>query len=599
MLTSLAYPASGGVNTTTTPALFDQRLAGTFVQLAGNLRIKDGRFRTRHRVVEAKITGDAVDQWRADHTQAAMWYAPQKGQGVHYIGVGPERLIESAAGRLYSLTPSGHDYIVTDITGDMRGRSDMPIAHLCQGENYVVRTDGVSPTVIFDGKKTFGSAGYNQFAKDAARFPNQAGPVIYAGGRFWVVLFGRRIYASDALHQTNQVDASDLLKFTDQTYDFQNVYFAPPADHGDILGLCVTINSGFDNSRAQGEVLAVCEGPALWGVQLGLSRSTWATSNMRKTRSVETAAAGQFAFAVRDGDILMRTPRGIESLNLLARERSTLGNVALDLSAEMRGILGYDDERLLTFASLINPLRWDRMFCTCAPVMIGNRHYHLGWVTANWNPMSERVPRSFGWEGVQMLPKEIGRVIQFVTFRQDGGSRILALVDKNEGVSKGLVEITRDDGVDILADGTTKEIEWYLLTRRLSTAGPYNTSSFQDLHLFLDDIRGEVKVTVFKRTDKNREWVEVREITVNAVEQNGERSISPQMTDGSFMLGQPFADDQGIRWGQLLIKGSGVASIDLAMNATAGAIASASVDAECALVENDPACQFDPFYPAK
>ena len=599
MLTSLAYPASQGVNTTATPTLFDQRLAGSFIQLAGNLRIKDGRFRTRHRVVEAAITGDALDQWRADHTQAAIWYSPQRGQGVHYLGTGPERMIESAAGRLYSLTPKGHGYEVKDITGDMRGREDLPLAHLCQGENYVIRTDGASQTAIYDGKSTFGSPGYNQLAKESARFPNAAGPVIYAGGRFWVVLFGRRIYASDALHQLDQIGASDLLKFSDQTYDFQNVYFAPPADHNDIVALCVTINSGFDNSRAQGEVLAVCRGPALWGVQLGLARASWPTANMRKTRSVETAPTGQYAFAVRDGDILMRTPRGIESLNLLARERSTLGNVAIDLSAEMRGILGYDDERLLAYASLINPVRWDRLFCTCAPVECGNRHYHLGWVAANWNPMSERAPKSFGWEGVQMLPREIGRVIQFITFRHDGGSRILALVDKDDGCSKGVVELTRDDGVDILADGTTKEIEWYLMTRRLSTSGPYFTSSFQDLHLFLDDIRGEVKIEILKRTDKNREWKSVREITVNAVEENGERSISPEKTDGTFSLGQPFADDQSIRWGQLLVRGSGVTSIDLAMSATNGGQASTAVDDEMVLVENDPACQFDPFYPAK
>ena len=599
MLTSLAFPATFGINTTETPTLFDQRLAGSFIQLAGNLRIKDGRFRTRHRVVEAKVEGDVVDQWRVDHTQAAMWYSPRAGQGVHYLGVGSPRLIESAAGRLYELTQEGHGWKVADISNGMRGRSDLEIAHLCQGENYVIRTDGVSPTMIYDGKTTFGTPGYNQLAKTSARFPNGAGPVLYAGGRFWVVLFGRRIYASDALHQLNQTDASDLLRFTDQSYDFQNVYFAPPADHDDILGLCVTSNSGFDNSRAQGEVLAICRNNALWGVQLGIARSAWASSNMRKTRSVETSPTGQFAFAVRDGDILMRTPRGIESLNLLARERVGLGSVAIDLGAEMRNILRYDDEELLLRASMINPLTWDRVFCTCAPVRSGSRVYHLGWVTANWNPMSERTPKTYGWEGVQMLPCEIGRVVQFVNFRQAGGSRVLALVDKGDGASKGLVEFTRDDGVDMLADGTTKEIEWYLMTRRLSTAGPYNSSEFKDLHLYLDDIRGRVAIKLYRRTDKNREWQLFKEIEVNAVEQDGSSSISPQKADGCFQLGQPFSAEKTTRWCQLLICGIGVASVDLAMNAAAGNIASVTVDDECARVENDPLCQFDPYYPTK
>ncbi len=599
MLTSLAFPASYGVNTTPTPILFDQRQAGTFIELAGNLRIKNGRFRTRHRVVEAAVTGDCLDQWCGDHTQAAMWYAPKKGQGVHYLGTGQNRLIESAAGRLYSLTPNGHEWVVSDISGGMRGRSDLPIAHLCQGENYVIRTDGISPTMIYDGKETFGSIGYNQLAKQSARFPNGAGPVLYAGGRFWVVLFDRRIYASDALHQTNQINASDLLKFTDQSYDFQNVYFAPPSEHGDIIGLGVTINSGFDNSRAQGEVLAICEGSALWGVKLGVSRPEWPTTNMRAMRSVETAPAGRYAFAMRDGDILMRTPRGIESLNLLARERAALGNVAIDLSAEMRGILGFDDERLLIHASMVNPLRWDRLFCTCAPMANESRHSHLGWVTANWNPMSERSPRGFGWEGVSMLPKQMGRVIQFVNFRENSDSRVLALVDKCNGTAKGVVEFTRDDGVDIFADGTTKEIEWYLMTRRLSTSGPYYLSEFKDLYLYLEDIRGEVHVEILVRTDKDRDWKPMRDITVNAVEQDGSISISPQKTDASYSLGLPFGGKSNIRWGQILVRGSGVASIDLAMAANGGGMASASVDSDCVLVENNPVCQFDPFYLAK
>lgn len=239
------------------------------------------------------------------------------------------------------------------------------------------------------------------------------------------------------------------------------------------------------------------------------------------------------------------------------------------------------------------------MLCTCAPVMIENRHYHLGWVSANWNPMSERAPKSYGWEGVQMLPKQMGKVIQFITFRQDEGSRILALVDKDDGRSKGIVELTRDDGVDVMADGSTKEIDWYLMTRRLSTSGPYAVSTFQDLHLYLEDIRGEVRIEVLKRTDKDRVWRSVREITVNVVEENGCVSISPEKADGSFFLGQPFGGDQNIRWGQILIRGSGVTSIDLAMSAGTGNQASATVDAECVLVENDPACQFDPFYPAK
>lgn len=599
MLTSLAFPATAGVNTSRAPVFFDPKLSGQFIQLAGNLRIKDGRFRTRHRVVEMAVTGDAVDDWKSRHTQSALWYSPQSGQGSHYLGVGPGRLIETAGGRLYELREEGFGLKVSDISGGMQADETRPLAYLCQGENYVIRTDGVSPTMIYDGKATFGSAGYNQLAKEAARFPNAAGPVLYAAGRFWVVLFGRRVYASDALHQTNQSTAEDLLRFTDQTYDFQNVYFAPPADCGDITGLFVTVSSGFDNSRAQGEVMVNCANSALWGIQLGVPRAQWASSPMRHMRSVETGAAGHLAFSVRDGDVLMRTPRGIESLNLLARERQTLGSAAIDLGAELRNLISYDHEGSLTYCSMINPLRWNRLFCTTAPIVDGLRRWHLGWVTANWNPMSERAPRSYAWEGVSMLPREIGRVIQFVQFRESSSSRVMAVVDKDDGASKGVVEFTQEDGDDMLGDGSTKPVDWYLMTRCLMTGGPYATSHFKDLRLFLDDIRTDVRVEVFVRSDKKRSFELFRWIDVSVVDEDGNPSISPQGSDRSFSMGNPFVNDQNTRWVQILVKGRGVTSIDLAIDADPGSSSVSGVDAECELVENDDTCGFDPYYPTK
>lgn len=599
MLTSLAFPATAGVNTSRAPVFFDSKQAGQFIQLAGNLRIKDGRFRTRHRVIERAVTGDVAADWASRHTQAAMWYAPRSGQGSHYLGVGPGRLIETAGGRLYELREEGFGFKVSDISGTMQGDETLPLAYLCQGENYVVRTDGVSNTMIYDGKKTFGSVGYNQIAKEAARFPNGAGHVLYAGGRFWVVLFGRRVYASDALHQTNQSTAEDLLRFTDQTYDFQNVYFAPPADCGDITGLFVTVSSGFENSRAQGEVMVSCENGALWAIQLGIPRSQWASSPMRHMRSVETAPAGGMALSVRDGDVLMRTPRGIESLNLLARERQTLGSVAIDLGAELRNILGYDHEGSLIYCSMINPLRWSRLFCTVAPIVVGLRRWHLGWVTAGWNPMSERSPKSYAWEGVSMLPSAIGRVIQFIQFRQSASSRVLAIVDKGEGQSKGVVELTQEDGDDMLGDGSEMPIGWYLLTRRLMTGGPYAPSHFKDMRLFLDDIRTDVHVEIMVRSDKKRSFELFRKIDVRVVESDGSDSVSPQNSDRCFVMGNPFPEDRNTRWVQVLVTGHGVASIDLAMDADPGSPTVSTVDGECELVENDDLCGFDPYYLAK
>ena len=64
-------------------------------------------------------------------------------------------------------------------------------------------------------------------------------------------------------------------------------------------------------------------------------------------------------------------------------------------------------------------------------------------------------------------------------------------------------------------------------------------------------------------------------------------------------MGNPFVNDQNTRWVQILVKGRGVASIDLALDADPGSSSVSGVDGECELVENDDNCGFDPYYPTK
>jgi len=595
MLVSLAYPAAGN-NTARAPVYLSRTEAGRFIALTGNLRIKEGRYRTRHRIIDKPIYGNdqQVAEWKSLHTQSAIWYEPRSGQGTHYIGVGPPRVIESAGGKLFSLTEAGIGFEVKDISSGMQAPDRYRLAWLCQGENYVIRSDGFAPVQIFDGKVTVGSPGYSQVAKEAARFPNACGPTVYAGGRFYTTLFGRRIYASDSLHQVNQDSAIDLLKFTDQSYDYINVYFAPPADDGDVTALTVSIDSGFDNSRAQGEVITMCEN-SIWGIALGIDRELWPVTKMRHSRSKETSATGPNAFWVRDGDILMRTARGIESLNLLNRDRAAVGTSVLDLGIQMHEILRRDPEDALLFASLVNPLNLNRMFCTVTPIVEGLRHYHLGWLTANWNPMQEQVSRGYAWEGLNMLPASIGRVIQFLSFRSKGTSRVLALVDKGNGQSKGLCELTQEEGNDVDAEGNNVEIPQFLLTRRLSAAGPFEATTFSTLRLFLDDVRSNVVAKVFVRSNKKRSWKLHKEISVEVVNNRGEPVVCSEGADDGYDLGKPFTDQKDVRWVQILVRFTGITSIDLAIEASDPQSLTSGNSASCVKAEADPVCDFDPF----
>lgn len=598
-LTSLCYPAAYGCNATDEPVMLDPRLAGRFVQLAGNMRIENNRWRTNFRTRELQGAGDGYESWRTKHTQGAIWYLPRAGQGSTYLGKGNARIIESAAGRLFTLEPKNDTFEVLDVSGGNVAYANLRLAWLCQGENYVIRTDGVSQTQIYDGTNpVYYSSGYNRYAKTASRFPNGAGPTVYAGGRFWTVLFGRRIYASNSLHQIDQVSAVDLLSFTDQTYDYINVYFSPPGEDGDIAALCASINSGFQDSRAQGEVLAMCSGPTVWGVQLGVPRTQWPTTNMRRSRSKETAATGPCAFYVRDGDILMRTTKGIESMNLLARERSTLGNPTIDLGADLIDILGRDDEASLLFASMVNPAKWNRMLCTVAPQIVGARHFHLGWVTANWNPLNQRVPAGLAWEGLQTLPAQMGRVIQFLEARIDGKTRLMALLDKDDGIDKGLAEMTLEEGGDVLADGTVVPKQWFIQTKKLTPGGVFRTAGYGCFLLYLENAMTDVLVEIFIRSSNNQQFklvrtvemqVEVMPDDVFGCAKKGEKLIS---------LGKLAVEFKEATWIQILMKGVGVVTVDLALKADEPDAPDEKPDKECVVATSDYLCDHDPYYSA-
>lgn len=599
-LTSLCQPAAYGCNTAAEPVLLDERNAGKYIRLAGNMRIHNNRLRTAYLWRELQGFGADLELWQAGHTQNALWYIPRSGQGVHYLGVGEPRIVDSTAGRLFTLTPRAGYFEVTDVSGGKVAGANLMLAWLAKGENYVIRTDGRSQTQIWDGTNpVFFSPGYNSNAKAASRFPNSAGPTVYAGGRFWTVLFGRRIYVSDSLHQLSQENAGDLLRFTDQTYDYIDIYFAPPGDDGDIAALTVTVNSGNRDSRAQGEVLACCpEGPTLWGVRLGVPRTEWPTADMRQPRSKETSPTGPNAFHVRDGDILMRTPKGIESMNLLARERSTLGNPALDLGADMKSILARDDEQLLIFASMVNPLRWDRLLCTVTPQTAGARHWHLGYISANFNPRGERIPSGgFAWEGLQTLPRAMGRIVQFLPATIDRRSRVFAILDK-EGTSKGLAELTHEEGDNILADGTAVPVEWFFETKRLTTAGDIRKADINCAWLRVDEVKSSLQLQVFVKTSTRPEYQLCRQIQMETVCSPKDVFKCSAKAEKIIALGDlAKGKSQGHTWLQFLVKGRGVCTIDMVVrNGNSGEEPAEKADMECMTAESAPPCDFDPYF---
>jgi hypothetical protein len=248
----------------------------------------------------------------------------------------------------------------------------------------------------------------------------------------------------------------------------------------------------------------------------------------------------------------------------------------------------------------VNPPRWDRLFCTVAPVIMQPKRFHLGWVTANWNPTNVRIPQGFCWEGLSTLPYSMGRVIQFLYARIRGRSRLFALLDKQDGADKGLAEITLDEGHNILADGTQVPIEWQMMTKRLQGAGDFSTSGWSNLWLYVDHVTTPVHIDIYARSNVNMDFTLIQQADITPDCARGALP-GPCSGDGESVipLGNALTDFTKAQWLQIWVVGTGVCSPNLAAQVDVQDSPQPLAENEPQLAQTPPACQFDPFGYAK
>lgn len=545
--------AASGCNMVGDEEFFSQNRSGRFAWLARNLRIENGQWRTRPRWVERCLDEEGSPDhklWHDAPTQGAHLYLPRIGQGAHYQGVGLERIIESAGGELWELTPtSENDFSVSRVGGATAG-ADWLLAYMEQAENYIIRTDGSSSTMVYDGKNpaTF-SNGFNRNNPSASKIPNGAGPVLYHADRLWVVAYDRQVFPGDVLHKQDQVDAIDLLSFEDQAFDATSVLVVPSARIGDLAALHPI--GAFDDDP----ILGHGTGPGIFSIRTDQPRSEWQSIRLAQDRSHETAATGPYAVATRDGGSLHRSEAGLEDIRVIEQDQRSIGFARTDYGRDLEPILRADHPDFLRFASLINPPKWDRMLCTVSPWVENMRRAHRGWVSLNWNPTQDRASTQFAWEGVGSLPPEMGEVIQFLTGRLNGRQRVFALTWDAKNCKKRLLEWTMEDGPD-LADTARIPIEWMLMSRKLILGSEYRISALQNAALRLTKTQGPVQWKVFGRTDRQPQWKTILSGSTKSADL-GTGIIPLGKLDSKF--------GEQASWLQLRIEGCGVATIDFAL----------------------------------
>lgn len=541
--------------------------SGQFVELAKNCQIRGGRWGTRNRIIGYQIDGDHADQWHDTSTQGAIIYHPNAGSGLHYFGVGRDRIVESASGQLWDLNFQGRTVFPCPI-GGATGSEHVYLAWLTQAENYVFRTDRLSKTVIQDGKgDAYYSLGYNKNVPESSSTPNYAGPVVYRKDRIWIDVDGRRTFAGDNLHLTHQVSPVDLKNFTDQSYDYTEYWFAQKASHGDNVAYAQVKIGGIEYLVIMGDNLGMS------GIRLDQPRENWKDVDMDTVFSDETSASGPYAIAERDSKLLFRSHRGIESLEAVLREQQTIGTAMIRMGAEIQPLLDADHKPYLAFASMVNPPTFDQLFCTVQPrldIEAGNfRRYHQGWVTADFNPTDTRLPNSWAWEGVSTLPDEMGKVVQFLDGRINRERRVFALTWDPVEKKKGIVELTKDRGDDVLPDGRLRKIPAYLKTKKIIIGSEWNNNTISQVNISFTDVQGQVDYAISVRTSADCEWV-TKGCGCGCGKTCVQGECSCGTEDGEFTESLKVTTEEdmnGYKWVQLQIEWWGVADIDFGIEA--------------------------------
>lgn len=571
---SVLFPATRGMDMRIDMASYRPSQAGSFVQWAKNMRIHRGAWRTRYPVREKAL--DASDSFHERDWQGALIYHPQKGQGVHYFGVGQDRIIGCYGGRLYEILTDG---TVNEVVGQAyeTGQTRVPV-NLEQAENYVLKTDGNSLTLIYDGKEGISfSPGFNRTFPEGSAVPNSAGPLRYLGNRLWVSAYGRRLYAGDLLHQIEPEEAIDVLRFRDQAFDATSQWFAAEATQGDTVAISSMQLGGREYVVMHGDNLGMT------GVLLGVPRAEWGSQPMTLSISNETAAAGPYAYAEGDWRLLFRSRRGIEETRLVLAEDNAVGGTAINMGRQVSPILEADIEEYLIFSSLVNPPRWERTLVTCGPTIKDDRTYHRGILSMNRNPGDAIEAGQWAWEGVWTFPEKIGRVQQILEGRIDAKQRVFFLTSKPEG--NGLAEISQVDGLDTLADGTQIRQHGEIRLHKFVLGSEYRDMALKEAAFLIRDIASDIDVRLWIRDSESMEWRVEREFHIDyddcckccGTSERPERMVP---------IGKLTSIHDKARWVQFHLETWGVATWDFAIEPGADGSLPGVADDDNLCVEN-------------
>lgn len=425
-----------------------------------------------------------------------MQVLPAVGQFAQHFGWlrtrnGQVFLVAVVGGQFYRIDPRQRTVFNFTIPGDpnpftlTRGWSVPGGA-----EGFWVYNDGQTLPLIWDG----GSARRAQ--------PDEIKPgtvIAYVQGRLWYALpDGLSFRAGDLVGSRDTgtpgyAYKDSILRETENDYLNEGGDFAIPADAGEITAMVAT--SILDTSQGQGP-LQVFAGQVAFSVNTPVDRAVWKDVRypIQTVSLIGAGAEGAQGVVRANSDLFMRAQDGIRSYIIARRQFRDWGNTPQDY--EMREILSYDQQNLLTYASGF--IADNRLIMTCSPRWTQIGVAHRGLVALDLAPVysirGQGLPHYDGlWTGIQVLSLQRTDIGNFMFVLADDGS-----IDLWEMSNEGLFD---------LYDDNVGRIRWSVEPRTLfverDNAGRpiWNLKRLETGDLFYDQLVGAVDFTLSLKPD--------------------------------------------------------------------------------------------------
>lgn len=460
------------------------------------------RFGVREIPFDSDIIGDA-------NIQGAAFYNPAKGQSAAQIGKDFSSILLVAGGRKFHLVVSGRKAAnatcsVSEVTNVEASNPSLHLSWIFQAENYAIANDGQSDAWIWDGAEPARNSNGLTDTASSSEVPNGGTVGGYSHGRVYTVINSRQIYVGDILHNSNQTNTNDVIRFTETGYWAEGGWFAPPSSMGNILG--ATILPTRSTESGQGETLFFCE-DGTFSIDFNIyPRDSWQTTPMVKHALLKTGASGPYAFTVYDGDVMFRSRSGVQTIRSAAAESRLLGNPLRPVSEAVSDILQVDADEYRRFTVVEQWAEKRRVFITTGLDVNGRYRYGTGALVANFatRPLDSQM---WGWESIYVLPRWCGKIAAIVNGIFNGRDRLFFLCHDWDTNEVRLVEMDQSLEHDERADGTCQQISSQFITRMEDFLDNSGGKDFREGKVHLSGVRGKVKVGVWARNTDDGEWI--------------------------------------------------------------------------------------------